>query len=212
MYEKILELLRAKFEGVPESILQKVAKKQESKAKTEEEANTLVEGITIQSIIESYGDSRATEAQQTAVTNYEKKYGLKDGEKVEKTKEPEPNPPAEVPEWAKSLTEAVTQLTQKVTSMETEKVTDTRKGRLTSAIEKLPENLRKGYSRISVDNMDEESFNTLIGEIEQEVEELGKSYGKPGGTNVSTPPVYNIKPGDSASKDEVDAVLSHMNI
>ena len=38
--------------------------------------------MTLQQLFDSYGDSWATEAQRTAVSNYEKKYGLKDGAKV----------------------------------------------------------------------------------------------------------------------------------
>lgn len=52
---------------------------------SEEEVATAVEGVTFQSISESYGDSQATEAQKTAVSNYEKKHGQKDGQYIDKT-------------------------------------------------------------------------------------------------------------------------------
>ena len=80
--EIILEKLKAKFEGVSDSILDRIAEKLAKTVKNEEEATTAVEGVTLQQLFDSYGDSRATEAQRTAVSNYEKKYGLKDGAKV----------------------------------------------------------------------------------------------------------------------------------
>jgi hypothetical protein len=83
MKKQILEALKAKFQGVSEAILNRIADKLAKTVTTAEQVATAVEGVTIQQVIESYGDSRATEAQQTAVHNYETKYGLKDGVKVD---------------------------------------------------------------------------------------------------------------------------------
>lgn len=77
--EQILEALKTKFQGVQASILDRVATKLAQTVTTEEQVKTAVEGVTIQQVIESYGDSRATQATSTAVHNYEAKYGLKDG-------------------------------------------------------------------------------------------------------------------------------------
>ena len=82
MRKIILEKLKAKFEGVSDFILDRVAGKLAKTVTTEEEATTAVAGVTLQQLFDSYGDSRATEAQVSAVENYEKKYGLKDGAKV----------------------------------------------------------------------------------------------------------------------------------
>ena len=83
MYEYILNLLKNKYLGVNDTILSRVAKKLAETAKTEDEAKTEVEGVTFQKLLDSYGDSRATEATKTAVANYEKKHNLKDGKIVE---------------------------------------------------------------------------------------------------------------------------------
>lgn len=116
MRNKLLELLKAKFEGVSDTILARIADKLAKTATTENEVNTAVEGLTFAQVLESYGDSRATEAQQTAVANYEKKYRLKDGKKNEQkggagegepkkeTKdESEKDGKDDMPAWAKSL-------------------------------------------------------------------------------------------------------------
>ena len=82
MYKEILEALKKKFPGVSDTILGKTAKKLSETVKTADEVDTAVEGVTFQTLLESYGDTRATEATKTAVANYEKKYGLKEGVKV----------------------------------------------------------------------------------------------------------------------------------
>lgn len=83
MRKAILDALKAKFQGVSESVLNRIADKLCKTVTTAEQVQTAVDGVTIQQVIEGYADSRATEASQTAVHNYEQKYGLKDGAKVE---------------------------------------------------------------------------------------------------------------------------------
>ena len=85
MKQKILEALKAKFPGVNANVLNRIADKLAKTVTTDEQVTTAVAGVTKEfiEIIESYGDSRATEAQQTAVQTYETKYGLKDGQKVD---------------------------------------------------------------------------------------------------------------------------------
>lgn len=92
MKEKILAALKTKFVGVPDAILDRIAAQRAKTVTTEDQITPLVEGLTLQSVFDSYGDSRATEASQTAVSNYEKKHGLKDG-KPGANPEPTPTPP-----------------------------------------------------------------------------------------------------------------------
>ena len=71
------------------------------------------------SVIEGYGDSRATGAQKTAVAKYERKYGLKDGLKVarEETKpevKPTPEGGDQTPAWAQALIDSNKQLTERL--------------------------------------------------------------------------------------------------
>lgn len=84
MKQKILEALKAKFPGVNANVLNRIADKLAKTVTTDEQITTAIAGVTKEfiEIIESYGDSRATEAQQTAVQTYETKYGLKDGQRL----------------------------------------------------------------------------------------------------------------------------------
>ena len=159
--------------------------------------------MTFQQVLESYGDSRATQATQTAVHNYETKYGLKDGVKVTPPETQPPvvppvtppvTPPAggaeAVPAWAQALIESNNSLKNELAQMKTDRTTETRKQQISTLIEKLPENLRKAYSRTPVDGLTDEQFTALVGEITTEVGDIqssiqqkGAVFGKPAAQN-----------------------------
>lgn len=206
MKEKILAALKAKFPGVNANVLNRIAEKLAKTATTDEQVTTAVAGVTqgLIEVIESYGDSRATDAQQTAVQNYEAKYGLKDGKPTNGGTPPaggQPNgggvtetPPAggteTVPAWAQQLIESNKTLSDRLNKMDGERTTATRKQKLSAVYQKLPENLRKPYERISVDALSDEEFTTLVGEVTTEVDGLvseinskGAVFGRPSAHN-----------------------------
>lgn len=201
MRKEILDALKAKFPGVSDSILGRIADKLAKTATTAEQVTTAVEGVTIQQVIESYGDSRATEASNTArenaVKDYESRYGLKDGVKVtnntnnggeQPTGGSATNPTGgdETPAWAKTLLERIGRL-------ETSKTTETRKQQLNAIIGKLPETTRKAYERLPLDKYSDEEFTTMLSEVTTEVEGIvdetqarGGVFGKPSATGGTT--------------------------
>ena len=65
MREQILNALKAKFPGGNAIVLNRIADKLAKTVTTQEQLTTAVAGVTQEfiEIIESYGDSRATEAQ-----------------------------------------------------------------------------------------------------------------------------------------------------
>nr|DAR39237.1 MAG TPA: hypothetical protein [Caudoviricetes sp.] len=206
MKKELLAALKAKFEGVNESILSRIADKLAKTTTKEEDVATAVSGVTIQQIIEGYGDSRATEAQQSAVRNYEEKYGLKDGEKLQ---EPKPKPQEEtMPEWAKQLVEENKTLSERLGRMDGERITAERKQKLSAVFKKLPENLRKPYERMSVDKLSDEEFTNLVGEITAEVDEIA-SLVKSKGAVFGRPAAH--QGGDNSqelSKEEQEAIAA----
>lgn len=222
MKKKIIELLATKFEGVDDSILARVADTKAAKAvKTEEEAETFVEGITLSKLLNTYGDSRATESQKTAISNYEKQYGLKDGEKVNGGNLKEPGESSkkgedgddETPSWAKKLLEDNKKLTERINAMEGEKKASTRKKQLQDVIGKLPESIRKGYERTAINDLSEEEFKELMETIGQEVDVIVKEE-KVNGTAFGAPNMRRMGKGEGnekeASKEEVDAVFAKL--
>lgn len=206
MKKELLAALKAKFEGVNENILSRIADKLAKTTTKEEDVATAVSGVTVQQIIEGYGDSRATEAQQSAVRNYEEKYGLKDGEKLQ---EPKPKPQEEtMPEWAKQLVAENKTLSERLGRMDGERITAERKQKLSAVFKKLPENLRKPYERMSVDKLSDEEFTTLVGEITAEVEEIASSV-KSKGAVFGRPAAH--QGGDNSqelSKEEQEAIAA----
>ena len=82
MKQKIIKALATKYPGVSEKILARMADKLLKVIKQEDQIDAEVEKVEFQQLLESYGDARADEAQKTAVSNYEKKHGLKDGKKL----------------------------------------------------------------------------------------------------------------------------------
>lgn len=202
MKQQILTALKAKFVGVSDAILDRVATKLAQTVTTAEQVQTAVDGVTFQQVLESYGDSRATQATQTAVHNYETKYGLKDGVKVTPPEQQPPVPPVTppvtppaggaeaVPAWAQALIDSNNSLKNELAQMKTDRTTETRKQQISTLIEKLPENLRKAYSRTPVDGLTDEQFTTLVGEITTEVGDIqssiqqkGAVFGKPAAQN-----------------------------
>ena len=168
MKKEILDALKAKFVGVSEAILNRIADKTVTK---QEDVATAVEGVTFQQVLESYGDSRATEAQQTAVTNYEKKHGLKDGKKVEEpkpTEQPKPNEETkpgeeEMPAWAKALVKSNEQLLGEVAAMKGEKVATSRKASLEAILKDAPIIILDE----ATSSVDPENENLLMGAISE---------------------------------------------
>ena len=219
MYQLILNALKAKFQGVSDAVLSRIANKLAKTVTSQEQVATSVEGVTLQQVIDSYADHRATEAQQTAVQNYESKYGLKDGEKVtpvtvqQQGGQPTGGQPTqltagatETPEWAKQLIEQNKALTDRIAKMEGQRTTDSRKQQLSTIITKLPEQLRKPYERITLDSLSDEQFNTLVTEVTTEVEGIVNDINSKGA--VFGRPTANSggNQGNELTKEQQDAI------
>ncbi len=209
MKEVIINLLVGKYGGVSRNILERIAEKKAKGITSEEQAKEVAESITFQQILESYGDSRATESQQTAVANYERKYNLKDGKSLEDPKtEGNPSPANEessVEALIKELQEQNRLLSRRLDSISTEKITETRKGQLSAIISKLPETLRNPYSRLDVSGYNEEEFKSFLGEVGNEVEGVLKDMNVKGAT--FTPPAsYNSGKKEDLSEEEIKAI------
>ena len=214
MKQTIIDLLKTKFEGVDESILSRIADTKAAKAvKTEEEANAYVEGLTLSHLLNSYGDIRSTEAQRTAVANYEKKYGIKDGKKV--STEGDPNTlgtgvdDVDTPAWAKKLMEDNAALRKRLDTYDSEKRTSSRREKLNAIIGKLPASQRKGYERTTIDTLSDEEFDSTLEAISTEVDDILKEANTAGLT-FGAPRTKSQDTSKEASKAEVDAVMSHI--
>lgn len=89
MRRKLIAALTTRFEGVEAKTLGRIADKilASKTIESDEDVNSAVEEVTFAEILKSYGDSRAAEATKSAVSNYEKKHGLKDGKPAGQTED-----------------------------------------------------------------------------------------------------------------------------
>lgn len=218
MKEQILEALRSKFPGRSAVILGRIADKLAKTATTPEQVTTAVEGVTPEliEVIESYGDSRATEASTTAVTNYEAKYGLREGKPTTPpapTGEGNDNAPKgqadeSVPAWAVSLTERVTALQNELNRRDAERTTTGRRQALEAIYGHLPEPLRKGYERIPLDTLSDDEFTKLSADVTAEVGEIGQAFAAKGAV-FSTPSAHHG--GAGAQKELTKEQIEEIN-
>ena len=207
MKQQILDALKAKFEGVSDAILGRIADKLAKTVTNAEDVETAVAGVSFQQVLESYGDSRATESAQSAVKNYESKHNLKDGKPIEKQEPPKPTPPTggeDVPAWAKELIESNKKAYEEINRLKAERTTETRQAQLSKLTEKLPEPIRKAYGRISVDNMTDEDFTALLNDVNGETEAISQTLNTPRGG--SGRPFVAAGAGDRLTKAQEEAI------
>lgn len=207
MKTKILELLKTKFTGVQESVLSRIADKLAKTALTDEQATTAVEGVTIQTVIDSYADSRVGEATNTAVSNYEKKHGIKDGKPVDTPVDTPPAPGADK-DIAKIIADALKPLQDKIASFETGKTTETRRQTLAQKLTdaKAPEvfknQILKTIDKMNLSDEEYAEFETEVitnaGQLVQEAANAGlgmqhNPFGAGAGTGGKDVAVTDIK-------------------
>ena len=106
IFEQILAGLQTKFPGVDTATLTRIATKKAEGITDETQVNSIVEGISFQDVLTSYGDFRAGDARITAVANYEKKHNLKDGKPIENPK-PEPPKPEPKPDEKQDIAKMI---------------------------------------------------------------------------------------------------------
>ena len=164
--EQILAGLQQKFSGVDTAILTRIATKKAEGVKDETKVNSIVEGISFSDVLNSYGDFRAGDASKTAVTNYEKKYNLKEGKPIEitTTTKTEENKD-DVPEWAQALIDSNKSLLTEVSTLKQEKLQATRQEQILAKAKEygIPENYAK---RCAI--KDDEDLDVYFKDLKQE--------------------------------------------
>jgi hypothetical protein len=198
MFEQILEGLKTKYPGVGAKTLERIAKKMAKTVTKEEDVKTAVDGVTFQQLIDNEGDFRATQATETSIANYEQKFGLKNGKPVEKPQDPpiqkekkpdEPQVPQdETQKMLKQLLDNQKALTDELAAIKTEKIGNSRKGRLTEMLKEADDKTRNRYLR-DFDRLtfkDEDDFNGWLDERKPEIDEDIKSV-KAAGASASAP-------------------------
>ena len=203
IYEQILAGLKTKFQGVEDATLQRIASKKAEGVTDESKVNSIVEGISFQDVLTSYGDYRADGAQKTAVSNYEKKHNIKDGKPIEEPKPqptptptPQSKPVEEVPAWAQSLIDSNKTLSERLASMDAKTKADARNAQIDEVAKSfgIPEFAYKG-KQIA----DDADLNKYFTDLKQEMQNSGFQFAK-------TP-----EEGNHEHKTEVSSIAEQIN-
>lgn len=184
IYEQILAALKTKFQGVEDATLQRIVSKKSEGVTDESKVNSIVEGISFQDVLNSYGDYRADGAQKTAISNYEKKHNIKDGKPIEENKPqqpqtpaptPQPKPAEEVPAWAQSLIDSNKTLSEKLAAMDAKTKADIRCQQIDEVAKSfgIPEFAYKG-KKIAEDA----DLNQYFTDLKQEMQNSGFQFVK----------------------------------
>lgn len=190
MKKNLITALATKFEGVDAKILSRIADKimSDKTIESEEDVNSAVEEVTFTDILKHYGDSRATEATRKAVSNYEKKHGIKDGKPIElkeqedddddpdgtKKKPQQSNQDNELAKLLKQMAAKMDAQAEEIKQLKLGKVAESREKVLDGVIKDLKESQKKPYKRYTLDAMTDEEFDEFIEEVTGEVAEVVK--------------------------------------
>lgn len=203
IYEQILAGLKTKFQGVEDATLQRIASKKAEGVTDESKVNSIVEGITFQDVLTSYGDYRADGAQKTAISNYEKKHNIKDGKPIEEPKpqdpptDPKPNEPQDLAaQIAAALGTALKPLTDRMDAMDAKTKADARNQQIDEVAKSfgIPEFAYKGKTIA-----DDADLNKYFTDLKQEMQNSGFQFAK------------SPEEGNGGHKDEMDSVLEGIN-
>lgn len=152
MKQKFLEALKTKFVGVDAQILDRIATKKAEGLTDENQITSIIDGISFQDVLQSYGDFRAWDASSSAVKNYEKKFNLKDGKNIESptpppTPEPTPQPEG-APAWAQALLDQNRTLAERLDKFDQKSVLEQRMSAIMAKAKEygIPESQVKRYS------------------------------------------------------------------
>ena len=197
IYEQILAGLKTKFQGVEDATLQRIASKKAEGVTDESKVNSIVEGISFQDVLTSYGDYRADGAQKTAVSNYEKKHNIKDGKPIEEPKpqDPQPTPTEQAPAWAQSLIDSNKTLSEKLAAMDAKTKVDIRNKQIDDVAKTfgIPEFAYKGKTIA-----DDADLNQYFTDLKQEMQNSGFQFAK------------SPEEGNHEHKSEVSAIAAQI--
>lgn len=179
IFEQILAGLQQKFAGVDTAILTRIATKKAEGVTDETKVNSIVEGISFQDVLTSYGDFRAGDARITAVASYEKKHNLKDGKPIEnpeeKKDEKKNEKKDEVPAWAQALIDSNKSLSEKLSNYEAEKAQAQRNSQISAVAKKygIPEFMLKDRNIPEKTDLD-----TYFKDMKQDMSNSGFQFSK----------------------------------
>jgi len=219
MKDKIIAFLKSKLTGVSESFLSGVAETFSKTVKEEKDIETTFTDGIIETLkysatqLQVEGDRRATEAQKTALKNYQEKYGLnEDGTPIKKVIKPEdikpdPNEPAWFTAYKKEQTESLNGLKSEFETQKKEKTSATLSKRVREH-EKLKDIPASYFKGRNLTPKSEDEIDQLVTSIETDYNGFKQEMAEKG-VILNTPPAGGGQTDDKSTiKDYLDEKFS----
>lgn len=172
MKEKLLALLVAKFKGVSEATLERIATKKAGSVTDETQLQSIADSIDLAQVVQSEVDSKITDANKKAVQNYETTHKLKDGKPISAEPPTPPTPPTPGTDepgwfmaWKKQQEEITTALKTKLEGYEKKGTQDALLSKVKAKLieKKVP---AKFFEKRGMVIESEDQIETLVTEIE----------------------------------------------
>ena len=218
MKQKLLELLTAKFLGkgtTRKDVLARLASAFATQCTTEEEAQALIDKVTVEQVTDfekehrSEVDSEIAKATKTALENAGKsKGGEGEGNPEPKKEEGGNSDPADIASIvANAIEKATAPLLQEINSIKAGKTTETRLSQINDILkdvkdETLKNTISKNFPRMSFEN--DEEFAEYLAEIQTDVTTSNQSFINQGLTNHQ--PSFGEKAPDGVSSSVKDFI------
>jgi DNA-binding transcriptional MerR regulator len=216
MKEKILTFLKSKLTGVSESFLSGVADTFSKTIKEEKDIETVFTDGIIDTLkfsatqLQIEGDRRATEAQKTALKNFQEKHGLnEDGTPIKKVGRPKKDADSDnsdddekMPKWAEKLLAKNAELEQKIEAQAQEKTLAGLSERVSKheKLKDIPQSYLKGRNLVP---KSEAEIDQLVATIEADYNGFKQEMAEKG-VVISVPPTGG---GQQGEKVTIDAYL-----
>ncbi|HLD90556.1 MAG TPA: hypothetical protein VI911_06005 [Patescibacteria group bacterium] len=218
MKEKILAFLKSKLTGVSESFLSGVADTFSKTVKEEKDIETVFTDGIIETLkfsatqLQIEGDRRATEAQKTALKNFQEKHGLnEDGTPIKKVgrppkdkdADPDPNEPVWFTAFKKEQQESTETLKAEIEKQKQEKTLASLAEKVSKheKLKDIPASYLKGRNLIP---KSEAEIDQLVASIETDYNGFKQEMAEKG-VVISVPPTGG---GQQSEKSTIDAYLN----
>ena len=215
MKEKILAFLKTRLNGVPDSYLSGVAEYYSKTMKDEKDIETVITDGIIETLkfsanqLQIEGDRRATEAQKTALKNFQEKHGLnEDGTSIKKVgrppkdkdADPDPDEPAWVANFKKEYSDSITALKAEIEAQKQEKTLAALSEKVSKheKLKDIPQSYLKGRNLVP---KSEAEIDQLATEIETDYNGFKQDMAEKG-VVISVPPAGGGAAGDKVTIED----------
>jgi len=215
MKENIFKAIKTKYSnlGLNEQTLDQMANFLATTVKEEKDIETSIVGVEpILKAFQADADKLRTEKAKADKDLAETLARIKGVSEPKKEEQPAKiETPKDAPDWAKSMLGTIEGLTKEIANIKTSKVVSTRKDQLNGIISKLPEGMKKAYSRVSVEGLSDEAFASTLKDIAEETKDI-VAVEQTKGNVFGSASTSNTPSSKEASKDEVNDLATKMGI